>query len=62
MEPTHTNKRKVKFVKPAHKQRKVYGILTAQLLLTCFVSFVFMYKPSVNAFVLRNASMVIYPW
>ena len=39
--------------------RKVYAILAAQLILTCSVSYFFMYKPSVNAFVLDNTSAIM---
>eukprot|EP00940_MAST-03C_sp_MAST-3C-sp2_P001676 g1676.t1 len=41
--------------------RKVYAILAAQLILTCSVSYFFMYKPSVNAFVLDNTSAIMWP-
>ena len=41
--------------------RKVYGILTVQMLLTIAVSAVMMYSPAVRSFTLTNAPWLIWP-
>ena len=41
--------------------RKVYGILAAQLVLTCVVCYAFMYSPSINAIALRQSNAIVWP-
>jgi len=41
--------------------RKVYGILSMQLVLTSLVGYVFMYQESVNSFVLANTGLIMWP-